>query len=383
MKVLLTNYSLVRRGGTELYVRDLALGLLKRGHTPVVYSTELGPVAEEIRHETVPVVDDLSAVSAAPDVIHGHHSRETMTALLRFPGVPAIYVCHDWYSRLDAPPKFPRLLRYVGVDQMTYDKLVYENAVPEERARLLPSFVDLDRFRPRAPLPARPKRALILCNYAEELPHLAAAREACAGVGVTLDAMGALLGKPCEQPEKVLGRYDIVLCKGRTALEAMATGAAVILHVQQSLGPLVTSSELERLLPLNCGIRAMERAPDPEAFARALLGEIERYDPSDAARVSRAVREACGRDRAADEFISIYEEVISESRERGAPDPQQEGAAAAAYLRELVMAVNEERRDLHASSTYWLRERVRRVPLFGKLSVRLARRLAGRPAKAD
>jgi hypothetical protein len=122
-------------------VRDLAFGLLRRGHTPVVYSTELGEVAKEIREATIPVVDDLAAVSTPPDVIHGHHYHETMTALLRFPSVPAVYVCHDWYSRLDAPPKFPRILRYVAVDQACYDKLIYETAIPEERVRLLLNFV--------------------------------------------------------------------------------------------------------------------------------------------------------------------------------------------------------------------------------------------------
>jgi glycosyltransferase involved in cell wall biosynthesis len=381
LKVLITNYSLAARGGTELYARDLAAGLLRRGHRPVVYSPDLGAVAEEIRGLTVPVADDLARVSSPPDVIHGHHLHETMAALLRFPGAPAVYVCHDWYSRLDAPPKFPRVLRCVAVDEVCYDKLVREHGVPEDRVRLLPSFVDLERFAPRPPLPARPERALILCNYAEEGPHLAAAREAFARAGIRLDAMGKLLGRPCERPEAVLGHYDIVLAKGRAALEALATGAAVILHVQKSVGPMVTAGELDRLLPLNCGIRAMTALPDPAEFAGALLREIERYDPEDAARASRRVREACGSDRAADEFISIYEEVIAESAAAGATDPSEEGLAAATYLQELLMSIREERRALRASNTFRLKERLRRVPLAGRLSVTIARRLAGKAVK--
>lgn len=383
MKVLITNFSLASRGGTELYVRDLAAALLRRGHKPVVYSPELGAVAREIREATVPVVDDLAAVSFTPDVIHGHHLHETMTALLRFPGVPAVYVCHDWYSRLDAPPKFPRVLRYVAVDEVCYDKLVCEQGVAEERVRLLPSFVDLERFAPRAaPLPPRPRRALLLCNYAEEGPHLAAAREAFARANVTLDAFGKLLGETCERPEKILGEYDIVLAKGRAALEAVATGAAVILHVQRSVGPMVTAGELDRLLPLNCGIRAMTAWPDPAAFAAALAREIERYDPGDAAVAARRVRAACGHDRAADEFISLYEGVVAESKGAGAPDSRAEGLAASAYLRELLQSVKDERAALRASNTFRLKERLRRAPVVGKLSLRLARRLAGGPERS-
>ena len=54
MRILITNNGLATRAGTELYVRDLALGLLKRGHTPIAYSTKLGEVATEIRAATVP-----------------------------------------------------------------------------------------------------------------------------------------------------------------------------------------------------------------------------------------------------------------------------------------------------------------------------------------
>src|SRR5436853_4955604 len=87
LRVLLTNRVLAHRTGTELYVRDVALGLLRRGHLPVVYSPRLGEVAADLRAQTVPVVDDPAKVSEAPDIIHGHHGLETLTALLAVPRV--------------------------------------------------------------------------------------------------------------------------------------------------------------------------------------------------------------------------------------------------------------------------------------------------------
>jgi hypothetical protein len=39
LRVLITNNTLAGRAGTELYVRDTALELLKRGHSPIAYST--------------------------------------------------------------------------------------------------------------------------------------------------------------------------------------------------------------------------------------------------------------------------------------------------------------------------------------------------------
>ena len=116
------------------------------------------------------MVDDLAAVSTTPDVIHGHRYHETMTALMHFPSEPAI--CHGRPIGRDKPPKFPRILRYAAVDQTCYDKLIYETAIPEERVRLVTNFVDLKRFKPRASLPERPKRVLILCNYTPGVPTL-------------------------------------------------------------------------------------------------------------------------------------------------------------------------------------------------------------------
>ncbi|MBA3241179.1 MAG: glycosyltransferase, partial [Acidobacteria bacterium] len=225
LKVLITNIKLEARTGTELYVRDLALGLLERGHRPVVYSPRLGGLAEEIRRATVPVVDDLSKLSVPPDIIHGQHANETLTALLHFPRVPAVFFCHDWYFPEDYPPPFPRILRHVAVDQTCRDRLVFERGVPEERVRLLYQFVDLERFTPRpTPLPERARRAVVLCNYTQESEHLAAAREACARAGLALDVYGQRMGRPCAEPEKLFREYDIVFAKGRAALEALAVG---------------------------------------------------------------------------------------------------------------------------------------------------------------
>jgi len=95
LRVLITSMKLSRRSGSELYVWDLATALLDRGHSPIVYSPRLGPLATELRTRTVPVIDDLAMMSAPPDIIHGQGNHELVTALLHFPDVPAIRVCHS------------------------------------------------------------------------------------------------------------------------------------------------------------------------------------------------------------------------------------------------------------------------------------------------
>ena len=54
-----------------------------------------------------------------------------MTAPLRFPGVPAVYVYHGWRPWEEAPPRFPRILRYIAVSRPCRDRLVFEHAIAD------------------------------------------------------------------------------------------------------------------------------------------------------------------------------------------------------------------------------------------------------------
>ena len=89
LRILLTNNTLASRAGSEMYIRDLAIALMKLGHFPLAYSPVLGEVAEELKRATVPVIDDLRSLNEPPDLIHGQHHLETMMAVLRFPRTPA------------------------------------------------------------------------------------------------------------------------------------------------------------------------------------------------------------------------------------------------------------------------------------------------------
>ena len=382
LKVLITNFSLRERTGTEMYAFDLARGLLALGHSPILYSPRPGALAELIRRETVPVVDDLDRLSAPPDIIHGQHADETVTALLRFPSTPAVYVCHDWYLSQDAPPRFPRVLRCVGVDSACRDKLVFEHGVPEERVSVLLQFVDLEKFRPRAPLPAKPKRALILCNQTKENAYLEAARAACASAGVSLDVYGLGVGRPTGRPEELLAGYDVVFAKARTALEALAVGASVVVYWYRRLGPVVTEAELERLRRDNFGMRAMGPRSTPEEFGRDVAAALGRYDAADAARVSERVRAEAGRDRLVSEFVGLYESVIEEHAGM-VRDEEAEARAAAAYLRSLSLSKARAADVLFDSATFRLRDRLLGLPLVGAAARTLARATARRAAGGE
>lgn len=314
LSILITNAELKCRAGTELVVRDLSLGLLNEGHHPMVYSPHLGNVADEIAASGIPVVDNLDQLPRDPDIIHGHHNVETVEALLHFPKASGIYVCHDRTSWHDVIPMFPRIFRYVAVDLNCRERLL-ESQVPAEKIGLIHNWVDMERFHLRALLPSSPRRALVFSNYAGIGSHLEPIREACRDQNIPLDTIGMACGTAVESPEKFLGDYDLVFAKARCALEAMATGAAVVLCDTRGLGPMVTTSGVEKLRPWNFGMRCMTMPLDPAL----IIQEIKKYNPSDAMAVSGYIRQHADFSGAIDKYVRLYSEVTEQHRSR--PEP--------------------------------------------------------------
>lgn len=328
MRVLITNNTLANRAGSELYVRDVAFELLRRGHRPVAYSTVLGEVAEELRSGTVPVVDDLDRLAEPPDVIHGQHHLETMAALTRFPGVPAVSFCHGWVPVEESPVRHPRIRRWVAMDETTRDRLVAEGGVPPALVTTVPNFVDLRRFRPGDPPPERPRRALVFANEAQESTTLPALREACRQAGLRLEVAGHAAGRTVAAPEERLRQFDVVFARGRSALEAMAVGAAVVVcDGEGALGGFVTPDRWPRWRPLNFGLRCLDRV----LTAGAVVEELGLWDPEAVAAVSARTRAEAGLGTAVDGIVALYEEAVAAGREEPA-DPAAERDALVRYL---------------------------------------------------
>jgi hypothetical protein len=307
MRILITNIGLDARCGTTLYVRDLALQLLRIGHLPTVYTKSIGAIAHEMQKLGIPIVTRLRRVSLAPDVIHAHHTVPTLDALQCFPRVPAIFVCHDHTSFFERAVIDPRVRRYFGVSSLCVARLVRDGVEPG-RAQLLTNFVDTRRFEARDSLPAKPRRALIFSNYARRSTHLPAVAAACQSKGLNLDVIGEAVGNVVAAPEAVLGRYDIVFAKAKAAMEAMATGAAVVLCDFGGAGPAVSSENFDLLRPLNFGFEALV---DP-LTAGSVLRQIDRYDPQDAARVCTKLRSVANLQDAVNTLCAIYSEVVAE-----------------------------------------------------------------------
>jgi len=397
LRILITNNTLDARAGTELYVYDLAVALLERGHQPVAYSNKLGQVADELRMSCVPVIDQLDSLSFTPDIIHGHHHLEAMTAMLHFPQTPAVLFCHSWRHWEEMPVRFPRIHRYMAMSQATHNRLTCENGIPEKQVVWMSNFVDLNRYQPHRPLPPQPARALVFNNYATDDGYVRVIRAACNCAGLSLDVIGVGVGNPVSRPWEVLGEYDLIFASGRSALESLAVGAAVIVCNNFGLGPMVTAAEFDKLRRLNFGsMSSSGRAFDVDE----VLTQIARYSAADAADVSRRVRAVAGLDATVDRLLDVYAEVVTE-HQKAPPRAEEESRATAAYLRQIsdqvklngqlqhslavlqakhdyqLDGVHQELNSMQQTLTWQLRQRLIRVNALMRIR-RLARRTRSR-----
>jgi hypothetical protein len=338
LNVLITNIRLDGRTGTELYVRDVAIRLLRQGHRPMVYSPLLGPVADELRHANIPVISDLSHLGVPPAIIHGHHNYSTVTALLQFPRTPAVAFCHDAEFWHDAGFRHPNIRRYVAVDYACRDRLIMECGIAESSVQVLLNAIDLQRFAARREaLPDRPRRALVFSNAAPVTgpSYVRAISKACRRAGIKVDVVGLAAGNQLAEPEAWLSGYDLVFAKARCAMEAMASGAAVILCDTIGMGSMVTADAIDDLRPLNFGRRTLTEPVTTERIER----EIRRYSAADATRVAARIRQVADLDLLIEQLLVLYGEVLTAPAP--APNGDEASLSAAAYLQSIAERVLE------------------------------------------
>jgi hypothetical protein len=315
MRLLLTNQTLEDPAGDSLYARELAAALKARGHELALYTTCKGRLAQALEADGIPVVKDLARLPFVPDLVQATPMTLLVEVLQHFPQLPAIHLVHNATDPLDEPFFFRRILAYIAVDDRCRQRFLRHAGIPAEAVGVILNFADLDRFRPRPPLPRTPRRALIFSNYATPNTHLPAVRQACAQHGIALDVAGSGMGRFVAEPEHVLPDYDLVFAKARCAIEALCVGNAVVVCDHPGLGAYVDSSNLDALRRMNFGAGVLTRALDADAIA----AEIQRYDAADAAQVSRRMRADAGLAAAVDRWLAVYDEVLRKAS-RLAPD---------------------------------------------------------------
>jgi hypothetical protein len=312
MKILFTNIWLVNYAGTEVGIRDMALELVRRGHEAEVYSPALGAIAEDMQKAGIHVTDSVHKLRLKPDIIHAQHFTPALDVMLHFPDVPALYMLHDRTHPADDPPLYSQVLQYIAVDYNCLDRLIIDNGIEKEKTGILFNYVDTDRFKLRDKIAEKPKKAVVFSNYANPGNYFRDIAEACTKAGITLEGIGLGFGNPVKDPGKVLHGYDLVFAKAKAAMEAMATGAAVITCDFRGLGAFVDSSNRDHFRKFNFGMKTLNRPIETDL----ILEEINKYNPREIMDTARWIRQEASFSRYIDDLEAVYHNNILAFRNR-------------------------------------------------------------------
>lgn len=344
MKILITNNTLANLGGSEWVAIELAKSLASRGHEVAACSSQIGEAGSLLRGMSVPTIPDPLDTPFKPDVIHGQHHLDTVRALCAFPDVPAIYHCHGYVPWVEDPPAHPRILYYVGMCSSISRRICLLLGLSDQKVTTVPNWVDLGRFRfVRNPAKKPQKALLYLRSFDRNGWHASQLRQAFETLGIKLDLQ--LPQGDTRAPEVALPEYDIVLASGRSAIEAMASGCAVL--------PISPSSCLDLVDPGNFdAYQSQNFSPKLSGGhfnAHAIMSAISSYDPGGVAAVTSLVRSKCTLEAAVDVLESLYLKTVKEFNEQCAPPSTRdidELYALADYIQSIMPMVRDRERLL-------------------------------------
>jgi hypothetical protein len=273
MRIVVTVHSLSLHGGAVTYAITVADHLQRLGHDVWLTTPLMGEGAEPAR-ELGLRVGGLDELPPDPDVILSQDAGTAYELAAAHPRVPQVYVAHSDIFDFQLPPALPDVVGAVVTLYDRVDRRVRALGAPHRVVRLTQP-VDVERFKPLAPLPPRPRVALTLGNYVAG-PRAELLREACARAGMELRHVGLHGEERTLRPEVVLNQADVVFGKARVIAEAMACGRAAYVLDHHGGEGWVTDASRAALAADNFG----GQSRPIELDAARLADDLLRYDPA-------------------------------------------------------------------------------------------------------
>lgn len=228
MRIAHATHSLDGSTGVQTYLVTIADEMQRTGHEVWLCARELGVAAEYAESLGLRVVDDADRLPDDLDFVVAHSTIASHELATARPNTPQVFIAHgtyfDWYT----PPQIDGAVACVVTlwGQAAKRMNALATNIP---VVTLSQPVDRSRFRDRAPISDRARRVLILSNYLDGERRERIER-ACDLAGLEWAHIGATGEGQSTRPEDAINRADIVVGKGRVAVEAMACGRAVYLY---------------------------------------------------------------------------------------------------------------------------------------------------------
>jgi hypothetical protein len=205
-------------------VLTVAHELRRLGHEPVVAAHELGAMADLAERRGIVVARDNSELPSTCDAVFAQDAIMAGTLAERYPESRLVAFAHSDLYDHQLPILLPGVVSavVVGSDRVAARIRALPLDAPIVRLR---HPINTERFLPRGPIRERPRRALILSNYLQG-DRRRALTDAWEASGVECIQVGAPAGTELDVVPAI-AEADIVVAKGRAALEGMSCARAV------------------------------------------------------------------------------------------------------------------------------------------------------------
>src|SRR3954447_3971253 len=189
MRIVLGRQHLVTPGGTQTYAAIVARELERLGHEVTIATERAGPYAELLEERGIRVLetDDLPP---ACDAIIGQDLVMATRLAERYPDARLVWIAHSDSYDLQLPPLVPGVVDVVVACSERMASRVRATTLDVPIVRLTEP-IDTEPYLDPAPLPERPRRAIILSNYLRGVR-----RDRLMGPGGGAGVVSAHVGEP-------------------------------------------------------------------------------------------------------------------------------------------------------------------------------------------
>jgi hypothetical protein len=309
MKILMTNHQLLGYAGTEVFTYTVAKLLTQKGHEVVVYSPFVGEIGKTFNEISVCVYDNAADLPDDFDLVHVHHNITAYEIRQRFPHLPIVYMAHGIKHPLEHLPATNLAVSFwvAGSDGIYAHML--NSGIPVEKIRLVRNPVDESNFFPGEPLPALPKKALMISNKVDERTENII-REACGSMGIKIQFIGSRFrAVPNEQIPGLIRQHDIVFSLGRGVIETMFCGRVPIVFDVEGGDGMVTPENFSEIIKHNFSSRRFKL----QFTAGALAEEIGKYRPEYGAQLHDLALQEFSAGSQVERLINVYEHAIGKT----------------------------------------------------------------------
>ncbi|HEY8764351.1 MAG TPA: hypothetical protein VIM18_09175 [Solirubrobacteraceae bacterium] len=270
MELILGTSHFTAPGGSETYLLTVAEQLQRLGHAVMIFAFEVGEMAELARSRGLRVAGGFATLPERCDALLVQDGPVAYELAGRYPGTPQVFRATSDLYDVSLPPNLPGVTSVVVA---LSERVAMRMRAVASRPKVirLRQPIDTERFQSPSPPAQTPRRALLLGNY------LGGARRAMIVAALAANGIEAhQVGRGSRTaiaPDRQIWDADIVIGKGRAALEGMAGGRAVYVYDEFGSDGWVTAESYPSMEEDNFAGLATPLTPD----APALQADLSRY----------------------------------------------------------------------------------------------------------